>query len=239
MRVIDFSLILPLLNEGIILPDNLARIFSVLEKSGFNYEVILIDDGSQDETVRRAKEAIKSRENCYLIEHRENIGRGGTVAEGIKKAKGKVAAFIDVDLEVGPDYLPLFGRMIINQEADIVTGLRRYQKVKAISVIRFIFSRGYERLVKLFLDLPFKDTETGYKFFSREKILPVLENVGDKGWFWDTEVMARSQAAGLKIKEVPVDFKKNPAKKSTVKIFRDSLDYFFKLYRFSRKFKQK
>ena len=97
----DLSLILALYNEGPTLPQSLNKIFEVLDESNLNYEIILIDDTSRDQTPELARKSIEGRNNCYFFKHEKNVGRGGTVSEGFGLAKGKVVGFIDVDLEVG------------------------------------------------------------------------------------------------------------------------------------------
>lgn len=232
----DLSLILALYDEGPTLPQSLHKIFEVLDKSNLKYEVILIDDRSQDQSATLAKQAIANRSNCLFYQHKKNVGRGGTVAEGIRLAKGRVVGFIDVDLEVSPDYMPQMIEKILNNEADVVTG-RRFYKLKLPSLLRQIASLIYRWLVRLLLKLPYYDTETGYKFFNREKILPIVEKVQDKGWFWDTEIMARTYYHHLRVLELPVLFIHRFDKKSTVKIFNDSWDYLVKLIKFKRKLK--
>ena len=81
----------------------------------------------------------------------------------------------------------------------------------------------------MILKLPVHDTEAGYKFFRRKKILPVLKQVKDKRWFWDTEIIALGYLNGLKIKEIKVLFKRRSDKTSTVNLFRDTLEYIWSL----------
>jgi hypothetical protein len=88
-------------------------------------------------------------------------------------------------------------------------------------------SRGYRALVRWRLDVPLVDTETGYKFFRRDRILPVLDKVSDRGWFWDTETMLMAYLAKLQIIEIPALFERRT-------VFRDSLLHFKKLNQFSR-----
>lgn len=234
MKPIDLSLVLTLYNEGSILSENLARIDEVLRKSGLAFEIIFVDDKSQDNSVAEVKAFMMTRSNCLLIEHKENIGRGGSVSDGIKMARGKAVGFIDTDLEIYPDKIPEAVQTILAGEAEIVTGLRTYPFFLPL-VFRYILTKGYQLLVRLVLTLPLKDTETGFKFFNREKILPILERVRDKRWFWDTEIMALSFNSGLRIKEIPVVFKRCFDKKSTVKVFRDSVNYFKKLIEFKKR----
>jgi hypothetical protein len=78
------------------------------------------------------------------------------------------------------------------------------------------------------------DTETGYKFFRRDRILPVLDKVSDRGWFWDTETMLMAYLAKLQIIEIPALFERRTDRPSSVRVFRDSLLHFKKLNQFSR-----
>ena len=88
------------------------------------------------------------------------------------------------------------------------------------------------------LGLPYQDTETGYKFFRRERILPLLDEAQSNGWFWDTELMALCHKHGLNVCEVPALFIRRWDKASTVKPLRDSVAYFRELLRFRKRFFQ-
>jgi hypothetical protein len=82
------------------------------------------------------------------------------------------------------------------------------------------------------LAVDLKDPETGYKFFKRERVLALLDQVQCEGWFWDTEIMVRALIAGLTIREVPCLFVRRYDKASSVKLVADSLDYARNLWRF-------
>ena len=82
------------------------------------------------------------------------------------------------------------------------------------------------------------DTEAGCKFFDRQKILPVLDEIEDHHWFWDTEIMVRTFYKGYRIYEMPTLFVRNRAVRSTVRIFQDTLYYFGKIIRFRQKVKE-
>ena len=235
-RNIDLSLVLPLYNEGPTLPLSLRAIDDLLSQTKLEYEAILIDDKSQDRTVSLAKKQIRGKNNWRLLCHSKNLGRGAAVAEGIKKARGRVVGFIDVDLEVGPDYILGMVSRILSKQTDVVTGERVY-KLKPSSLLRHTLSLIYRWLARMLLGLPFKDTETGYKFFDREKILPVVRKVKNKGWFWDTEIMAQAHYHRLKVLEIPVLFVRRFDKKSSVKVFKDSWDYLIKLLKFKIRIK--
>jgi hypothetical protein len=143
-----------------------------------------------------------------------------------------VTGYIDVDLEVHSRYIPSLVRAI-DRGADVAT-LRRIYAFQLRSLDRYFMSRGYSFLVRHMLDVGFADTETGYKFFRREKLLPLLDEIQDEGWFWDTEFMVRAARRGLKMVEIPGAYIRREDKTSTVKGVRDSLRYFAQLVRFRR-----
>jgi hypothetical protein len=87
--------------------------------------------------------------------------------------------------------------------------------------------------MRLVLDCDLQDTETGCKIFNRRRVLPILDDIKDIHWFWDTEVMARSLVAGLKIVEVPTIFVREGSF-TTVHIVRDTWDYLVNLFKFRR-----
>jgi hypothetical protein len=84
------------------------------------------------------------------------------------------------------------------------------------------------------LGVDLHDTETGYKFCRRKNLLPVLDDIRDRGWFWDTEFMVRAARKGLTIREIPGAYVRRWDKTSTVRSLRDSFEYLVKLWRFRR-----
>lgn len=235
MNKYDLSLIVPCYNEGNTLIHSLDKIIGMLKDTPYSWEMICIDDKSQDETAKIIEEFSKGRKNVRAYFHKKNVGRGGTVAEGMRKSQGKIVGFIDVDLEVSPIYIPEFMRAI-NKGFDVAIGKRIY-KENFLSFPRYIASRIYVSLVKRLLGLNFEDTEAGYKFFQREKILPGLKKVKDKSWFFDTEIVARSYWQGLKIVSIPVLFLRRKDKESTVRLIPDTVKYIKSLWNFKRETK--
>lgn len=239
LEKIDVSLILPCYNESEHIEKSLPRIISVLENSRYSYEIILIDDKSTDNTIALMQKLSKKNPKINTYSHKKNQGRGATVNEGLRMAKGNIVGFIDIDLEVSPEYISSIINIVKNNKADIVVAHRHYPfNFSSINgLMRFLSTKIYSFIVKGILKLPIHDTESGYKFFNRKKIIKVLPKVKDKHWFWDTEIIARSFFAGLQIKEIPVLFLRNPNKTSTVNIFSDTIQYLVALYRFKKSLK--
>ena len=232
----DLCVVLPVHNEASILTKSVDEVRKVLDKTKLNYEIIIAEDGSTDRTYQIAKNIAKKYKNVKLIHFKRRLGRGKAVGNAFKKSKAKIVGFIDADLEVPATYIPALIQEI-ESGFDVVTGWRFY-KFDWNYVFRIITSKIYSYLVKLLLNVNLKDTETGYKFFNRKSILPIIDEIEAIHWFWDTEIVVRSYHKGLKIKEVPVIYIKQWESKSKVNVIQDSIDYFRQLIKFRRKIKE-
>jgi glycosyltransferase involved in cell wall biosynthesis len=217
------------------LADSVRQLRATLDQSGLSYELIFLDDCSTDRTPQIVAELVRGRANERAVFHRQNVGRGGTVSEGFQLARGQIVGFLDIDLEVHCRYIPDMVAAIL-QGFDGATAYREYSVGMSLNgFVRHVLSQGYRWLFRRCLRLPFRDTETGYKFFVRERILPVLAETRDQGWFWDTEIMALAHRAGLRIQELPCRFVRRGDKKSTVRICRDTWRYLVAMARFRRR----
>lgn len=240
-RRLELSLVLPCYNESGLFLDSVARIIDVLDTSTISYEIIFVDDKSADTTASLIAHLIASSGKSHTfraVYHEKNMGRGKTVVDGILKAKGIVVGYIDIDCEVDPVYIPAMVSLILQKKADVVIG-KRYYRSTPKAVIREVLSRGYQWISDLMIGTGGMDTETGYKFFSREGIVPILTKAKSRGWFWDTEIMVYAKRAGLRIMEVPVLFLRRFDKQSSVNIVSDTLDYMMNLVRFRKRLYQK
>lgn len=205
----------------------------MLEEMRRPYEIIFVDDVSRDGTRGiLASIAAAHPDTVRVLLHEANTGRGQTVTDGFRMARGAIAGYLDVDLEVHARYIPSLVKAI-ERGADVAT-VRRIYAFQLRSLDRYAMSRGYSFLVRRMLGVSLRDTETGYKFFRRERALPVLEEIRDPGWFWDTEFMVRAVRRGLTVAEVPGAYIRRFDKTSTVSGMRDSLRYFGKLVAFRR-----
>lgn len=231
----DVSLILACYNETEIFNDSVERIINTLDKTDYTWEIIFVDDKSDDHTARLIHQVIKKhpRRDLSAIFHQQNQGRGQTVIDGFKQAKGGIIGFIDIDLEVGEWYLPKFIKAI-EKGSDVALAWRIYDfNLKTLP--RWVASKGYVWLRKLLLGLPYKDTEAGYKFFLKKKLMPLLDKVEYPGWFFDTEIMTLCYQAQLKVAEIPTAFVRRSDKTSTVKLIPDTVKYLINLIKFSSK----
>jgi glycosyltransferase involved in cell wall biosynthesis len=228
------SLVLACYNEAQILETSFAEVRQTLEELGRPFEVIFVDDVSRDRTREILRDLVAAHPDLdlKLILHERNQGRGATVTDGFRAARGEITGYLDVDLEVHCRYLPSLVRAL-EQGADVAT-VRRIYAFQILRLDRYLMSRGYSFLVRRLLGVDLLDTETGFKFFRRERLLPVLDQIRDPGWFWDTEFMVRALHRGLRIVEIPGAYLRRYDKTSTVHGLRDTVEYFLKLLSFRR-----
>ena len=233
------SVVVACYNEEEVLAASFAEIREVLEDFDRPFEIVFVDDVSRDRTREILREIVAAHPSLSIqvILHDVNRGRGATVTDGFRAARGEIVGYLDVDLEVNARYIPSLVRAI-DKGADVAT-VRRIYAFQLRSLDRYFMSRGYSYLVRKLLATSVRDTETGYKFFRRDRLLPVLDEIHDAGWFWDTEFMIRAERRGLRIAEVPGAYVRRFDKTSTVSGLRDSVRYFGKLVEFRRELRRR
>jgi len=219
------SLIIACYNEENHLTQNVKIIEEVMADTAHKYEMIFIDDCSCDNTREKIKEVCRGKGDYRCYFHEKNIGRGGTVREGLLKARGKYAGFLDIDLEVGAEYIPPMIRALENGY-DAAIGYRFYDIMQFNGGLRAILSLGYRFIARHCLNLPIRDTEAGYKFFNLAATKEIISRTKNDKWFWDTEIVFELIKNKKKIKEIPCLFLRNKNKKSTVRLVPDIMDYF-------------
>jgi glycosyltransferase AglD len=236
-NVLDLSIVVACYNAASCLERNFYAIKEVLDNTCYKYEMILIDDKSKDATAMIIRNLKKENPGIELIFHKKNCGRGKTVYDGFRRSKGRIIGFIDIDLDNPARYIYPLVLQIDKNRADVCTAKRVYMlKPDFYLIARWIASRSYSFLVRRLLKVKLQDTETGCKFFLREKIMPVLKEVKSRGWFWDTEIMVRSYLRPLRILEIPTLFVRD-SYQSTVKLAPDAVRYFLNLWSFRKRMK--
>jgi glycosyltransferase involved in cell wall biosynthesis len=220
----DLSLVVACYNEEPHLRPSVKQIEQTLKNTLYEYELIFIDDYSQDGTRKEIEEICRGKENYRYYFHEKNVGRGGTVREGLLLAEGKYAGFLDIDLEVSPIYIPSMINAL-EKGYDCAIGYRFYDLTQASGFLRAVLSLGYRLLTRYLLKITIRDTETGYKFFNMAKTKNIIEQTANTKWFWDTEIICGRIKADKLIWEVPCLFIRNKEKKSTVRLIPDIIDY--------------
>ncbi|RMH56667.1 MAG: glycosyltransferase family 2 protein [Candidatus Hydrogenedentota bacterium] len=228
----DLSLVIACYRDANHLERNVIQIRDLLAATRWKVEWIFVEDAGEDgslEIIRRlAKETVPG---AKMIFHEKNSGRGKAVRDGFAVANGRVLGFIDIDLAVGPVYIPLMVHRILHDGYDVAVAWRIYRtSFHPSNLVRDFLSYGYRLLTRIVLSLPFHDTEAGYKFFRAECLPDLLRHATNPGWFWDTELMLYSHLLGLKVIEEPCLYRRDKDKASTVHIFADTFHYLKNLH---------
>lgn len=233
---IDLSIVLACYNDAKYLEESINEIFKVLDLMNLSYEVIFVYDCGTDNTLKVIEDIIKKHSRVKRIKkivHEKNEGRGRSVRDGIKTAEGDIVGYLDVDLDTHPRYILAMVSAILNDGYDVATAFRFYKIQPSLTFIfRHIISHGYRFLSRVLLDERLKDSESGFKFFKRKKIMPLVRISRYNGWFWDTEIMAYCIYKGLKVKEISCVFDRRLEKKSSVRVIQTVIAYFISLMKF-------
>src|ERR1051325_2727181 len=203
------SIIVPAFNEGARLGKSLDKIIGYLNDRRDQSELIVVDDGSTDETAAVAKEKLRDSATVTtrLIRYEDNRGKGYAVRLGLGEAKGNVALFSDADLstpitEAGKLVDPIrFG------EADLTFGSRALDR-RLIGVHqpwrREQGGRVFNLIVRLATGLPFWDTQCGFKAFRMSVCRPLIEAAQIDRFGFDVELIYLAHLARLRLREIPV-----------------------------------
>jgi glycosyltransferase involved in cell wall biosynthesis len=226
------SVVIPAYNEAKRIPQTLRIVREHLESNGCNAEVIVVNDGSSDETVS-AVEDLRSRWNCLrLVQNPGNQGKGYSVRSGVLQACGDVILFTDADLSAPIKEMSKLVEPILKGEYDMTFGSRAVDR-SLIGVHQPLFretsGRIFNLLVQAFIGLPFKDTQCGFKAFRREAAVPVFQRQTIMGFGFDPEILYIARKRGLRLLEVPVHW--DHVEGTTVRFLSDSYEMFLDLLR--------
>lgn len=226
------SIIIPAYNEESRLPRALARIRIYLEGREMapdEYEIVIVDDGSTDGTVRVVKEWMREMISLRIVSNERNRGKGYSVRHGMLEARGRVALFTDADLS---SPIEESEKLLAAIEAgnDVAIGSRALDRSLIEthqSRLRELAGILFNGFVRFFTGLPFHDTQCGFKAFVREPSRIVFEQQRIEGFGFDPEILFLARQHGLRTVEIPVRWAHDPATK--VHVIRDSVRMFIDL----------
>jgi dolichyl-phosphate beta-glucosyltransferase len=209
------SIVVPAYNEAQRILPSLEHAFAYLEARALSCEVLIVDDGSTDDTAALVRQRFGDRPQLRLLSYGGNRGKGYAVRFGGAQACGDIVLFSDADfstpIEEFDKMLPL-----LEQGYDMVIGSRALKGAE-IRERQPFYREGagklFNLLVRLLVAPEFHDTQCGFKCYRREPMLPVLERQRIDGFAFDVEMIALARAAGLRIAEVPVVWVNSPTSK--------------------------
>ena len=201
-----YSIVIPAYNEGVRIKLTLQKIFSWAERCGQSIEVIVVNDGSRDATVEIVNEYAEKHPFVRLLHNPGNRGKGYSVRNGMLRAHGDVLLFTDADLSSPIEEADkLFAA--IASGADIAIGsrwLKTELQIQKQPLYRQLFGRLFNLTLRLVLGLRFKDTQCGFKAFSRQAAQAIFPRQNIERWGFDPELLYLARRLGFQTVEVPV-----------------------------------
>lgn len=235
------SLIIPAYNEASRLNHTLDQVLSYLQTQPYTSEVLVIDDGSADNTVEIAKAsfaAFPHQINARVIQYQPNRGKGYAVRLGLLAASGTVAVFSDADLSTPISELPKLLDPIVAGEYDVIFGSRALDPTLVgvhQPLLREWSGRLFNAIMRRAINLPYADTQCGFKAFRMAVCRPIIEGAILDRFGFDVELLYLAHHAGLRLREQPVRW--NDAPGSKVGLL-SGLDGFRELQQLRRRVKQ-
>jgi glycosyltransferase involved in cell wall biosynthesis len=200
------SIVIPAYNECARIEGTLERVMGCVQRRGWDAEVLVVDDGSSDETVAVVQRWMERHERLHLVKNAGNRGKGYSVRNGLLQAAGDIVMFTDADLSAPMEEAErLFAA--IDAGADVAIGSRWLDKQKQTvhqPLYRRFFGRCFNAVTRMVIGLPYKDTQCGFKAFKREAAQTIFRLQTIERWGFDPEILFISQKLGCRIAEVPV-----------------------------------
>ena len=200
------SIIIPVYNEGKRIEAFLKDVVTFLSKQTYAYEVIIVNDGSVDATVKQANNVLRQHipDKFRILELATNQGKGAAVKNGMLAAQGEYVFFLDADgstaIEEIDEFIPTF-----SPEIDIYMAVRTKKHFAPFK--RVFFGKGYIKLANFLLGLTITDFTSGFKCYRLEAARKVFSRQLLKNWSFDAEDIFIAKKQGCKIKEIPVYWK--------------------------------
>lgn len=206
------SVLMPAYNEGEQIRANVEKVKATLEDMlsssckdyAGGYEIILINDGSTDNTQREIETAASRSENVKCVNHRENRGKCAALRTGFQHSEGEYVFFLDSDLEIDPAFMePLFLKMQ-KENCDAVFGSKQQGSKKHYPLLRRLASKCFSAFVSFLLPIPVKDTQTGLKLFRRQLLERLFDCMLVRRYAFDAELAVLAVHNGFSVTEEPV-----------------------------------
>ncbi len=243
------SIVIPAYNQQKTITRDIKNIEKILKLLGYKYEVIIVNDGSTDHTLKKAK--VFRSDKVKVLGYSINQGKGHAIRLGMLKAKGDIIGFIDSGMDINPNGFAMLLNHMEWYNADVIVG----SKLHPVSKVKYpyprrILSWGYRWLTKVLFGFKIRDTQVGLKFFKRKVVNAVIPRLLVKKYAFDIEILAVSHRLGYKrIFEAPVEinFKTNTINSANLwkTIFNMLWDTFAVFYRlnirnhYTKKFKRR
>jgi dolichyl-phosphate beta-glucosyltransferase len=228
---LNYSFVIPAYNESVRIRPTLHALLRHVQEQNWDAEILVVNDGSTDDTAQIVREFGKACSQVLLVENPGNHGKGYSVRNGMLHARGDICLFTDADLSSPiTEAQKLFDA--IARGADIAIGsrwLRTELQTERQPLYRQAFGRIFNLAQRIILGLRFADTQCGFKAFRRDAAQRIFPLQKIERWGFDPEILFLAGRAGLRIEEVPVLWAHSEG--TRLNPFRDGLRMFVELLR--------
>src|SRR5271156_3891161 len=203
---LTYSIVIPAYNESSRIRPTLDALLRFAHEQNWDAEILVVNDGSRDDTAQIIREYGKLHPQILLLENPGNRGKGYSVRNGMMHARGDICLFTDADLS---SPLTVAQKLFdaIGQGADVATGsrwLRVELQTGRQPLYRQAFGRIFNLALRVILGLRFADTQCGFKAFRRDAAQRIFPLQKIERWGFDPEILFLARRAGLRVEEVPV-----------------------------------
>jgi glycosyltransferase involved in cell wall biosynthesis len=224
------SIVIPAFNEAARIGSTISRIQQFLERFPFPHELIIVDDGSADDTATTVERNAGAR--LRLLRNETNHGKGYAVRQGLLASTGDYVLFTDADLSAPIEELDKLIDIALKEKADVVIGSRAVDRsLIAVrqSMVRESGGIVFNKVVRFFLGLNLQDTQCGFKLFKRDRVVDIFKKQTIYGFGFDPEILFMASKQNLKIREVPIRW--SHAEGSKIRFLRDGVRMFSDIVR--------
>jgi len=203
---LKLSLVIPAYNEEDNIDLVVKGIDDVIKRIGIKYELIVVDDGSIDNTEIKVNNYAKNNGHVKMVSYNNNVGKGFALKTGFSHAAGDAIVFIDSDADIDPNQVERYFKALKN--ADVVVASKWHPQSRVDTpLLRRIFSHGFNVLVKLLTGLRLSDTQTGLKAIRRSAFTYVFPRLTVKRYAFDVELLVLANLLRLRIAELPINIR--------------------------------
>jgi len=224
----ELSIVIPAYNEADVIGGTLDEVSGYLEERGLDYEIILVSDGSTDNTEKIALSKSALNKRIKVLVNERNMGKGFSVKKGCLAASGDVIAFTDSDLSYPISEVEKPLKMIRSNAADVAIGSRTVRGARIAvhtSPLRKVMSMVFNLFVRLIAIKGIGDTQCGFKAFSHSAVKNIFSLQTMRCFSFDVELIYIAKKLGYKVREFPIVWAKS-AESSSVNPVSDSIAMF-------------
>jgi len=209
-ETLELSIVVPAYNEQLRITSFLKNLLNFSKKNLDSYEIIIVDDGSNDNTYQIVKDLIKDYENTKIITYSENKGKGYAVFQGILNAIGEFVLFIDADGSTPPEEIKNMIKIYRKYDYDVIIGTRIDERSSIENpqpISRKVLSLIFNLYSNILFRLRINDLLCGFKGFKKEIAMRIFQDLKSFRWEFDVEILYKVRKLEYSLYQIPIKWK--------------------------------